>query len=164
VKVFCRVFGEAHGRFDFELRGFRLGKEWLSFYIRPEDGMQLPAIMQWVKQTFAERFTRDTDRTGHVWGDRYWSKVLEGEPPGQDWEAVEAAAKTGVISFEACPSDGVSPLMGETPAETGLSSQNPGGGGGAGAGVGGLPGGGRGGGRGFGTKVPFPPGFPPLGG
>jgi hypothetical protein len=64
VKVFCWVFGEARGRFVFELRGFRLDGERLSFYIKPENGLQLPAIMQWVKQTFAVRFNRRTKRTG----------------------------------------------------------------------------------------------------
>jgi hypothetical protein len=68
VATFCQVFGEARKRFDFELRGFRLDGERLSFYIKPADGMQLPAIMQWVKQTFAVRFNLSEDRTGHVWG------------------------------------------------------------------------------------------------
>jgi hypothetical protein len=81
--------------------------------------------MQWVKRTFAVRFNRRTKRTGHVWGDRYWSRVLEGEPPEWaaevDREAVEVAAETGVISFGTCPPDGVSPLTTETPAETGFS-------------------------------------------
>jgi hypothetical protein len=88
------VFGEAHGRFVFELRGLRLDGERLSFYIKPEDGLRLPAIMQWVKQTFAVRFNLRADRTGHVLGDRYWSRVLDGAPPARaaevDWEAVEA--------------------------------------------------------------------------
>jgi hypothetical protein len=104
-------------------------EERLSFYIKPADGLQLPAIMQWVKQTFAVRFNLSEDRTGHVWGDRYWSRVLDGAPPAwaaeADWEAVAAAAKTGVISFGPWPPDGVSPLTGETPAETGFSPQNP---------------------------------------
>jgi REP element-mobilizing transposase RayT len=129
IKVFCRVFGEARKRFAFELRGFRLDGERLSFYIRPAEGLQLPAIMQWVKQTFAVRFNRSAKRTGHVWGDRYWSRVLAEEPPEWaaevDWEAVEAAAETGVISFGPWPPDGVSPLTGETPAETGFSPHNP---------------------------------------
>jgi hypothetical protein len=76
-----RVFGDARGRFAFELRGFALVEERLSFYIKPADGLQLPAIMQLLKQTFAVRFNRGMGRTGHVWGDRYWSRVLEGEPP-----------------------------------------------------------------------------------
>jgi hypothetical protein len=129
VAVFLPGVCEAHGRFNFELRGFRLDGERLSFYIKPADGLQLPAIMPGVKQTFAVRFNRRTKRTGHVWGDRYWSRVLEGEPPEWaaevDWEAVKAAAERGVISFGSCPPDGVSPLTGESPAETGFSPQNP---------------------------------------
>jgi hypothetical protein len=127
--IFYRVLGEARGRFAFELRGFALVEERLSFYIRPEDGLQLPAIMQWLKQTFAVRFNRCTGRIGHIWGDRYWSKVLEEEPPEWaaevDWEAVEAAAETGEISFGMWPLDGVSPLTTETPAEGGFSHQSP---------------------------------------
>jgi hypothetical protein len=46
IAIFCRVFGEAHGRFAFGLCGFRIEEEWLSFYIKPEDGLQLPVIMQ----------------------------------------------------------------------------------------------------------------------
>jgi hypothetical protein len=127
VKVFCRVFGEARKRFSFELRGFRLEREWLSFYIKPADGLLLPAIMQWVKQTFAVRFNRCAERTGHVWGDRYWSQVLEEEPPegaGEaNWAAVDVGAETGEVSFRTCPLDGVSPLTAENPVETGFSPQ-----------------------------------------
>jgi hypothetical protein len=43
------VLGEAQKRFVFELRGFRLDGEWLSFYIKPANGLHLLAIMQWVK-------------------------------------------------------------------------------------------------------------------
>jgi hypothetical protein len=91
--------------------------------------LQLPAIMQWVKQTFAVRFNRDEDRTGHVWGDRYWSRVVEGEPPegaGEvDWAAVVVGAVTGVLSSGGRPSNGVSPLTAETPAKPEFSPQNP---------------------------------------
>jgi hypothetical protein len=127
--IFCRVFSEAGKRFAFELRGFRLEEERLSFYIRPMDGLQLPAIMQWLKQTFAVRFNRRTGRSGHVWGDRYWSRVVEGEPPEGaaevDWAAVAVGAETGEISFGAQPLNGVSPLSVETPAENRFSPQTP---------------------------------------
>jgi hypothetical protein len=97
--------------------------------IRPADGLQLPAIMQWVKQTFAVRFNLRAERTGHVWGDRYWSRVLEGEPSEEavevDWAAVDVAAETGEISFGTWSPDRVSLLIGETPAETGFSPQTP---------------------------------------
>jgi hypothetical protein len=78
---------------------------------------------------FTVRFNLGMGRTGHVWRDRYWSRVLEGEPPewaGEvDWAAVDVGAETGEISFGMWPSDGVSPLTGETPAEGGFSPQNP---------------------------------------
>jgi REP element-mobilizing transposase RayT len=129
VAIFCRVFGEARKRFACEIRGLRLDEEWLSFYIKPTDGLQLPAIMQWLKQTFAVRFNRCGRRTGHVWGDRYWSRVVEGEPPDWakevDWAAVEVAAETGVLSSGAQPPDGVSPLAAENPAEGEFSPQTP---------------------------------------
>jgi hypothetical protein len=51
--IFCRVLLEAKNRFDFEMRGLALNGAWLSFYIKPADGYQLPEIMQWIKQTFS---------------------------------------------------------------------------------------------------------------
>jgi hypothetical protein len=79
--IFCRVLIEAKKHFDFEMRGLVLDKAWLSFYIKPAEGLDLPEIMQWLKQTFSVRFNITTLRTGHVWGDRYKSKILLGEPP-----------------------------------------------------------------------------------
>jgi REP element-mobilizing transposase RayT len=79
--IFARVFRETELRFAFEIRGLRLEDDWLTFYIRPADGFQLPRIMQWMKQTFAARFNVWAGRTGHIWGDRYWSRVVAGEPP-----------------------------------------------------------------------------------
>jgi hypothetical protein len=53
-----------------------------------------------MKQTFSVRFNMRTGRTGHVWGDRYRSEILEGEPPEGvvpvDWAAVEKMAETPV--------------------------------------------------------------------
>jgi hypothetical protein len=62
--IFCRVLIEAKGKFPFEMCGLIIGDEWLSFYIKPADGYQLPEIMQWMKQTFSVRFNIVTWRTG----------------------------------------------------------------------------------------------------
>jgi hypothetical protein len=50
------VLRDAKGNYSFEMRGLRLEGAALSFYIRPEDGKELPDIMQWIKQTFSARF------------------------------------------------------------------------------------------------------------
>jgi hypothetical protein len=36
--------------------------------------------MQRMKQVFAQRYNRLMGWIGHLWGDRYWSEILEGEP------------------------------------------------------------------------------------
>jgi REP element-mobilizing transposase RayT len=81
VSLFNRVFREAGALFPVEVRRLRVEADRVSFYIRPVNGFQLPEIMQWIKQTFAVRYNVMKRLDGHVWGDRYWSKVLEGEPP-----------------------------------------------------------------------------------
>ncbi|MDR2052965.1 MAG: transposase [Treponema sp.] len=96
--IFHQVFYETGLRFSFEIRGMCLEDDSLTFYIKPEDGFQLPEIMKWMKQTFAQRYNRWAGRTGHIWGDRYWSGILEGEPPGEPSEdetggRAEASAK-----------------------------------------------------------------------
>ena len=91
--LFSGVFRETTIRFAFEVRNLHFDADQLRFYIKPEDGMELPAIMQWLKQTFAQRYNALTGRTGHIWGDRYWSLILEGEPPAD--MGAEAALGAG---------------------------------------------------------------------
>jgi hypothetical protein len=81
VDLFRQVLYEAREIYVFELRGLGFSGPQVSFYIKPADGFQLSDIMQWLKQTFAVRFNVIDGRTGHIWGDRYWSEILAGEPP-----------------------------------------------------------------------------------
>jgi hypothetical protein len=91
LALFRRVLNETGERFVFEMTGLRLSGDRLTFYIRPADGLSLPDILKWMKQTFAVRYNRLTGRIGHIWGDRYWSLILEGEPPEEAVEWVEEA-------------------------------------------------------------------------
>jgi hypothetical protein len=122
-----RLLFEAKDLFTFEMRGLTLDGARLSFYIRPEDGFRLPAIMQWLKQTFAVRFNLHVGRTGHRWGDRYWSQVLEGEPPEgaekADWAAVEAEAEAPTPADLRRRRNRVSPYRAEKGVETGFSPE-----------------------------------------
>jgi hypothetical protein len=94
LALFRRVFEETKQRFVFEITGLRLEGERLFFYIRPADGFELPDILKWMKQTFAVRCNRLMGRTGHIWGDRYGSVILEGEPPEEEG-ADEPSAREG---------------------------------------------------------------------
>jgi hypothetical protein len=100
LAVFNRVFRLSRVKYEFEFRRLRLAGDLLTFYIKPADGLKLPDIMQWLKQVFAVEFNKVDGRTGHIWGDRYWSRILDGEPPEDDPED----ATTG--NTEARPSCG----------------------------------------------------------
>ncbi|MDR0638710.1 MAG: hypothetical protein LBG27_07410 [Spirochaetaceae bacterium] len=63
-----RVLRETKDRYGFETRGLRLEGARLTFCIKPDDGLQIPLTMQWIKQTFSVRLNARTGRTGHVWG------------------------------------------------------------------------------------------------
>jgi hypothetical protein len=94
--LFYHVLNDAKRRFKFEMRGLTFDEEWLSFYIKPEDGFQLPKIMQWLKQSFSFRFNVRTGRHAHLWGLRYESEIVEEGPPSDasevDWGMVRAEA------------------------------------------------------------------------
>jgi REP element-mobilizing transposase RayT len=84
LALFARVFRETKHRFVFEVRGLCLADDRLTIYINPADGLELPIIMKWLKQTFAQRYNRVEGRIGHIWGDRYGSRIVEGEPPEEE--------------------------------------------------------------------------------
>jgi hypothetical protein len=85
--------------------------------------------MQWLKQTFAVRFNVREGRTGHIWGDRYWSQVLEGEPPAGavevDWATMEATAEAPMPVARGWKQSGVSPLSAVKAAKTRFSPKIP---------------------------------------
>jgi REP element-mobilizing transposase RayT len=88
---FERVLNEARKLHTFALYGLRFSGPTVSFFIKPGDGLQLPEIMQWIKQTYSVRYNVYDGRTGHIWGDRYWSVTVAG-PPGDAKEYVFAPA------------------------------------------------------------------------
>jgi REP element-mobilizing transposase RayT len=101
LAVFDWVFRETQKRYVFEVRAMRLAGDLLTFYIKPVDGFRLPAIMKWMKQVFAVKFNQVDRRSGHIWGDRYWSRILPGEPP-------EEGAETGTTEMAGarpCPGE-----------------------------------------------------------
>jgi hypothetical protein len=107
---------EAAEHFDFEIRGLYIKDGLLLvFYIKPKDAFKLPKIMQWLKQTFAVRYNLLHGRSGHIWGDRYWSEILEGEPPAgaEKWDGPVMGVEASEFSSAV---DRVSPLPGETKA------------------------------------------------
>ncbi|MDR2398417.1 MAG: transposase [Spirochaetaceae bacterium] len=84
LALFARVFQETKKRFVFQTRGLCIVDDGISFYIKPAEARELPAIMKLLKQVFAQRYNRTNGREGHIWGDRYKSRILAGEPPEEE--------------------------------------------------------------------------------
>jgi hypothetical protein len=53
--LFRWTASEATGFYAFEIRGLRFDRAKVSFYIKPANGLQLPDIMKWIKETFGVR-------------------------------------------------------------------------------------------------------------
>ncbi|MDR0639410.1 MAG: hypothetical protein LBG27_11020 [Spirochaetaceae bacterium] len=87
------------------MRGLVIEEGSVSFSIKPDDGLKLPLIMQLLKQTFSLRFNIIVGRREHVWGERYESEILDGEPPEDaeeaDWAAIDKSANTPVAGAAA---------------------------------------------------------------
>jgi REP element-mobilizing transposase RayT len=81
VDFFNRILCETGELFPCEVRHLNIEPDRVSFYIKPDDGLQLPEIMQWIKQTYSVRYNMYDGRTGHIWGDRYASRIAAEGPP-----------------------------------------------------------------------------------
>jgi hypothetical protein len=129
VTLFYHVLNDAKGRFKFEMRGLVLDEERLSFYIKPVNGLQLPKIMQWVKQTFSFQFNVRTGRGGHLWGERYVSVIVEEGPPvgavEVDWGLVRAEAAKKIPVGKTYTLTWVSLRLPEMRLTTRISLKNP---------------------------------------
>jgi REP element-mobilizing transposase RayT len=93
---FKQVLNEARELHVFALYGLRFSGPTVSFFIKPDDGLQLPEIMQWIKQSYSVRYNVYDGRTGHIWGDRYWSMIVAG--PSEDAEEYVFAAVVCPVS------------------------------------------------------------------
>ncbi|MDR1232047.1 MAG: transposase [Spirochaetaceae bacterium] len=135
---FKRVLDGARKIYVFELRGLRFCGPWVSFYIKPAGGLMLPEIMQWIKQTYAVRYNVHDGRTGHIWGDRYQSVIVDGPPEDAeeyvfapvDWKAGRRVRKRRAGRGGGAPGSGSSaadpamdakgrPCVGETARNNG---------------------------------------------
>ena len=49
------------------------------FAIRPDKGSSLSKIMQWLLGNYAKAWNKAHGVTGHLWGDRFFSKIIRGK-------------------------------------------------------------------------------------
>jgi putative transposase len=76
-QLFLSVVKRAKGKYDFRLENFCIMGNHFHFVIQPLRGASLSAIMQWILSVFAMAYNRIRGLTGHVWGCRFFSRIIE---------------------------------------------------------------------------------------
>jgi putative transposase len=76
-KLFLSVAKEARRKFVFRIENICIMGNHFHFIIRPGWGESLSSIMKWILGVFAIRFNKSYHLTGHVWGERFYSKIIE---------------------------------------------------------------------------------------
>jgi len=74
---FLEVIMQAKKRFDFSIENFCIMGNHYHLIIRPGNNENLSRIMQWILSVFAMRYNRIHGLTGHVWGERFFSRILQ---------------------------------------------------------------------------------------
>ena len=74
--LFLEIVKRAKKKFNFQVDNFCIMGNHIHLIIKPGDGESLSRIMQWIKGVFAMAFNRKTGLCGHVWGGRFFSKII----------------------------------------------------------------------------------------
>ncbi len=76
-ELFLQVLTRAGKRYKFRIENFCLMGNHFHLLIRPSTGESLSRILQWILSVFAMVYNRIHGYTGHVWGSRFFSRIME---------------------------------------------------------------------------------------
>jgi len=74
--MFLQVTSEANIKYSFELTNFCIIDNRIEFILKPTKE-SLSKIMQWILGVFAMRYNHKHHLKGHVWYDRFKSRIIE---------------------------------------------------------------------------------------
>lgn len=75
-ELFLRVIRRAKKKFNFSVKNFCIMGNHYHLIIKPHENESISKIMQWILGTFAMCFNKMLNLTGHVWNDRFMSKII----------------------------------------------------------------------------------------
>ncbi len=75
-ELFCSVVDESRDRYDFRLTNYSVMTNHVHMLIEPLEGTELSRMLQWIFSVFACRYNKMTGQKGHVWYDRFKSKIV----------------------------------------------------------------------------------------
>lgn len=76
--MFLDIIRKAKKKFGFTIQNFCIMSNHCHFLVKPGKGENLSRIMQWILSVFAMRFNKRFGLHGHVWYDRFKSRIVDG--------------------------------------------------------------------------------------
>ena len=75
--LFLQILAKAKKRYRFTIENFCIMGNHIHLMIKPKQRTDLSRIMQWLLSVFAQTYNRMKKLTGHVWGDRFFSRAIK---------------------------------------------------------------------------------------
>jgi REP element-mobilizing transposase RayT len=75
--LFHEVVARCKKKYSFRVENFNIMGNHVHLMILPSKNSPLPKIMQWINSVFAKEYNKRTGQSGHVWKERYFSKIIE---------------------------------------------------------------------------------------
>jgi putative transposase len=72
------VIERAKKRYRFQIKNFCILNNHIHLLIKPDKNESLSRIMQWILSVFAMTWNRRHKLWGHVWGERFFSRIILG--------------------------------------------------------------------------------------
>ena len=76
--IMLTVIRRAKKRYRFQIKNFCIMNNHIHLLIKPGKDESLSRIMQWILSVFAMAWNRKHNLKGHVWGERFYSRIIEG--------------------------------------------------------------------------------------
>lgn len=99
-QMFLDILKRAKKKFSFKLKHFCIMSNHVHLLIEPTGTSKLSKIMQWILSVFAIKFNRSLGRKGHVWYDRFFSRIVRGKTDFANVFRYITRNPMGAIQFE----------------------------------------------------------------
>lgn len=77
-ELFLQVMRRAKAKYRFRVENFCIMGNHIHIMLRPEGNTNLSRLMQWIMSVFAMAYNRAHGLVGHVWGSRFFSRIVSG--------------------------------------------------------------------------------------
>jgi putative transposase len=75
-ELFLTVLNRAKKKYRFQIYNYCIMGNHVHLIIHPHEGESISRIMQWILSVFARAWNKMHSVSGHVWGERFFSKII----------------------------------------------------------------------------------------